>query len=135
MKCCQRTHNDFRSRPGSTDLSNSQVETLRCVAWIFAVLLEPFSAFVDPPSPSWFLWQFYKRTNLDSEMAQNTVLKREACETCFELLLMEMVEAVLRSSDSDLEHAGHKLENIGFRVGQKLAERFDFVAVKGFLSR
>jgi hypothetical protein len=57
-------------------------------------------------------------------MSQQTVIKREACETCLELLMIEMVETILRSCDSDLELAGYKLENIGFRVGQKLAERF-----------
>lgn len=57
-------------------------------------------------------------------MAQQTVIKREVCESCIEFLAMEMVEALLRSSDSDLELAGFKLEMIGFRVGQKLAEKF-----------
>lgn len=60
-------------------------------------------------------------------MSQQSAIKREACETCFELILMEMVETLLRSSDSDLELAGFKLEAIGFRVGQKLAERFEYL--------
>jgi hypothetical protein len=52
-------------------------------------------------------------------------LKREGLyESCLEFTLFEMVDAIVASSGSDSVLAGYKLDNIGFRVGQKLLERY-----------
>jgi len=53
----------------------------------------------------------------------------EVAETCFSFLHMEMVQMALgtdtaAATTSELQHAGRKLEAIGFEVGQRLAERY-----------
>jgi len=56
--------------------------------------------------------------------AATTEIKREVHESCFELLCLEMVDYVVRTSDHSCDAIYAKLERMGFRVGQRLAERY-----------
>jgi hypothetical protein len=52
---------------------------------------------------------------------------KQISESCFDFLAMEMVDYVVRSTPADNASEGvfYKLERLGFRVGQRLAERYD----------
>eukprot|EP00026_Physarum_polycephalum_P004079 Phypoly_transcript_04096.p1 GENE.Phypoly_transcript_04096~~Phypoly_transcript_04096.p1 ORF type:complete len:194 (-),score=38.13 Phypoly_transcript_04096:1293-1874(-) len=51
---------------------------------------------------------------------------KQISESCFDFLAMEMVDYVVRSTPADNASEGvfYKLERLGFRVGQRLAERY-----------
>jgi len=50
--------------------------------------------------------------------------RKEVHEACFELLGIEMVDYVVRTSEGSADHVFSMLERMGFRVGQRLAEKY-----------
>ena len=57
-------------------------------------------------------------------MSAIVTTKKEINEACLDFLLMEIAETVVRTSDPSAETVNFKLERMGFRVGQKLGERY-----------
>lgn len=57
---------------------------------------------------------------------------KQISESCFDFLAMEMVDYVVRSTPADNASEGvfYKLERLGFRVGQRLAERYTQATLK-----
>jgi hypothetical protein len=59
-------------------------------------------------------------------MSNTPASSKQISESCFDFLAMEMVDYVVRSTRADNASEGvfYKLERLGFRVGQRLAERY-----------
>lgn len=57
------------------------------------------------------------------------IQQRLVSETCMDLLLMEMVDTICRTTavetEADSEAMFYKLDGLGYAVGQRMVERFE----------
>jgi hypothetical protein len=55
--------------------------------------------------------------------SSTTTAEKQVDVSCYDFLYMEMVDYIVRTSNSN-DQVFQTLEQLGFRVGQRLAERF-----------